>query len=416
MSKKYGVQGDESEVDGRNFNQGNKDISNDRNSEESFNLDEDESTRDNNGDKNDEEKFRQINSKVIVSQKLECDGEEEGVNKDETVILEQTQDITNNTQSGSIHKTVETHRTSTRNKKTPSIRGNDFFMVNKVYSLENDTNTNKLTNSKNLFKIFHQNIRGLKSKVDELSNSLFPDYPNIMCLTEHHLKDYEIDNLPIHQFKLGSKFCIHKFKNGGVCILVHEDLDFFSISLDKYCKEKDIEVCAVRLKITPIQFIILAIYRSPSGNFTNFLKNRDSILNTWYNNKIKFVICGDININYLENCKKRQQLDALLQTYNLIGTVSYPTRESKTSTAATDNICITRTKNYIINPHVNGLSDHVAQIIMIENTVLTKQIDNITTKRDINDQSILEFQLLLSHENWEEIFMEDDANRMMLTG
>ena len=31
-------------------------------------------------------------------------------------------------------------------------------------------------------------------------------------------------------------------------------------------------------------------------------------------------------------------------------------------------------------------------------------------KRVINDQSILEFQLLLSHENWEDIFMEDDAN------
>jgi len=75
MSEKYGVQGDESEVDGRNSNQGNKDISNDRNSEERFNLDEDKSTRDNNGDNN-EEKFRQINSKVIVSQELECDGEE----------------------------------------------------------------------------------------------------------------------------------------------------------------------------------------------------------------------------------------------------------------------------------------------------------------------------------------------------
>jgi len=147
-----------------------------------------------------------------------------------------------------------------------------------------------------------------------------------MCLTEHHLKDYEIDNLPIDQFKLGSKFCRHEFKNGGVCIFVHEDIDFFSISLDKYCKEKDIEVCVVRLKIILIQLIILAIYRSPSG-----------------------------------------------------------------------------------------LSDHEVQIIIIENIVFTKQINNITTKRDINDQSIVEFQLLLSHENWEEIFMEDDANRMMPT-
>jgi len=59
------------------------------------------------------------------------------------------------------------------------------------------------------------------------------------------------------------------------------------------------EVCAVRLKITPMQLIILAIYRCPSGNFTNFLKNLDSILNTWYSSKIEFVICGDINISYL---------------------------------------------------------------------------------------------------------------------
>ena len=145
-----------------------------------------------------------------------------------------------------------------------------IFYGEEVIQLGKWTNTINLTNSKNLFKIFHQNIRGLKSKVDELSNSLFPDYPNIMCLTEHHLKDYEIDNLPIHQFKLGSKFCIHKFKNGGVCILVHEDLDFFSILLDKHCNEK---ACALRLKITLIQLIILAIYRSPSGNFTNFLRN-----------------------------------------------------------------------------------------------------------------------------------------------
>jgi len=124
------------------------------------------------------------------------------------------------------------------------------------------------------------------------------------------------------------------------------------------------------------------------------------------------VICGDIDINYLENCNKRQQLDALLQTYNLIGTVSFPTCKSKASSTAIDNIFITRTKNYIINPRINGLSNHEAQTIMIENTVLTNQTNKIITKRDINDQSILEFQLLLSHENWEDIhvFMEDDAN------
>jgi len=85
------------------------------------------------------------------------------------------------------------------------------------------------------------------------------------------------------------------------------------------------------------------------------------------------VICCDININYLENCNKRQQLDALLQTYNVIGTVSFPTCKSKASTTPIDNIFITRTKNYNVNPHINGPSDHEAQIITVEYMVPTKQ-------------------------------------------
>jgi len=116
-----------------------------------------------------------------------------------------------------------------------------------------------------------------------------------------------------------------------------------------------------------------------------FLKNLDSVLNTWYSNKTEFVICGDININYLENCKKRQQLDALLQTYNLIGTVSFPMRKTDASPTAIENIFVARTKNYTIDPFINGLSDHVVQILVTENTVLTKQRNNITTRRDIND-------------------------------
>ena len=93
-----------------------------------------------------------------------------------------------------------------------------------------------------------------------------------------------------------------------------------------------------------------------------------------------------------------------------MGTVSFPTRKTNASATATDNIFIARTKSFTIYPFINGLSDHEAQILVIENIVLTKQRNNITTKRDTNDQSMLEFQLLLSHENWEEIFMADDAN------
>jgi len=54
---------------------------------------------------------------VIVSQKLQCEGEKKGANKDKTVILEQTQGITENTQFESVDKSAGNWRTSTRNQK-----------------------------------------------------------------------------------------------------------------------------------------------------------------------------------------------------------------------------------------------------------------------------------------------------------
>jgi hypothetical protein len=42
-----------------------------------------------------------------------------GVNRVETVIVEQTQDVADNKRSESLNKTVENRRISTRNKKNP---------------------------------------------------------------------------------------------------------------------------------------------------------------------------------------------------------------------------------------------------------------------------------------------------------
>ena len=63
---------------------------------------------------------------MSVAHELECFDEEEDSNKDGIVIWEQAQDIEDNTQPGNVDKTTEAQRTSTRNKKTPSIRGNAF--------------------------------------------------------------------------------------------------------------------------------------------------------------------------------------------------------------------------------------------------------------------------------------------------
>jgi len=57
----------------------------------------------------------------------------------------------------------------------------------------------------------------------------------------------------------------------------------------------------------------------------NFLHTLDSILN-FLHNTIEIIICGDFNINHLNENDKKSKLDNLLLSYNLYSTVNFPTR------------------------------------------------------------------------------------------
>jgi hypothetical protein len=60
------------------------------------------------------------------------------------------------------------------------------------------------------FKIVHQNIRELRGKINELKISFLNEEPNVICLTEHHLTDCEMDASNIPKYKLGARYCRKK--------------------------------------------------------------------------------------------------------------------------------------------------------------------------------------------------------------
>ena len=68
----------------------------------------------------------------------------------------------------------------------------------------------------------------------------------------------------------------------------------------------------MKLHISSFVLCILCIYRPPTGNFSYFLSFLGSILNQLYTNYIIILICGDININYLDNTYNKFQLDSLI--------------------------------------------------------------------------------------------------------
>jgi exonuclease III len=151
--------------------------------------------------------------------------------------------------------------------------------------------------------ICHQNIRGLKGKINEFLLSLSAEVPHLIYFTEqHHLKDYELVDTHIPKYKLGANCCRKNLKQDGICIYVRESLTFTNINLLKYNKEQDI--ATIQLNIQKRKVIIVCICRAPCGNFECFLNKLEIILNSLHKRNSEFIVCGDININYLESNNK----------------------------------------------------------------------------------------------------------------
>jgi exonuclease III len=284
--------------------------------------------------------------------------------------------------------------------------------ANETFPIQRHVVTNKNVDINNPFMIFHQNVRGLKVKTNELMLQLLTEAPHLICLTEHHLKNYELDVTPISKYKLGANYCRKNLKNGGVCIYIQENLKYTNINLQKHCKEQDMEISAVQLKPNKKNTVMLCVYSAPSGDFDYFLNKFDNILDSLHNYKTELIICGNININYLDNNNKKKQLDYLLGTYNLIGIVYFPTRTTNNSATLIDNIFIDNMRNYSIKPCINGLYDYNAQLITLSNFSLPISISEPTYIRNINKNTIAEFQLQLSWEQWDNIFGNNNVNYM----
>jgi hypothetical protein len=75
-----------------------------------------------------------------------------------------------------------------------------------VHFTESDK-VNKLPNIKKSLKIYHQNICGVRYKINELLSLLYPDFPHILCIIEHHLSYTELSTIVSGNYKLGAFYC-----------------------------------------------------------------------------------------------------------------------------------------------------------------------------------------------------------------
>ena len=158
-------------------------------------------------------------------------------------------------------------------------------------------------------------------------------------------------------------------------IFVHNSLSYTTINLNKIGNDYDFEACAIKLMVSTNIYHILCIYRPPAGNFTTSLLHLESAITQLYSNIKNLIICGDINVNYLQDSRNKSLLNSLLASFNLHSAVNFPTRINSKSSTIIDNASFDKLKNpdYSIIPISNGLSDHDAQIILLHDTELPRQ-------------------------------------------
>jgi hypothetical protein len=83
-------------------------------------------------------------------------------------------------------------------------------------------------------------------------------------------------------------------------------------------------------------------------------------------NKTKIFVCGDFNVNCIENSHKKTKLDDILGSFNLRTIITFPPRIAPDSFSVIDNIFIDEHQfsSYEIISVSIGLSDHEVQLFI----------------------------------------------------
>jgi hypothetical protein len=157
---------------------------------------------------------------------------------------------------------------------------------------------------------------------------------------------------------VASSFSRQKSIRGGSLLLVNKDIkckerkDIVSLSV-----ERSIELSCAELD----RFIVICVYRPPSADFRIFESIMEDALNRVFNSHKCIIVCGDFNINLLDDSNTSSCLLHLFRSFNLVNLFCEPTRITETSATCIDNIFCT--KSPVGTNVFNKLgSDHCGQI------------------------------------------------------
>ena len=246
------------------------------------------------------------------------------------------------------------------------------------------------------FKIFHLNIRSFSANVLQLDHflSLINHKIDIIILSEAWINNVEAYKslFPDYEIQYSNK----TNKAGGVIVLTYRNnIKIFDTRIN-FLDEADSISLLFSYKSQNSQSLI-ALYRSPSSNFWNFMNSLNEAVKADKNNL--YLLAGDFNVDmnsYTTDPKSENLYDTLLE-YGLIPVIKTPTRP-KSSTVIDQMFFAqnkTRAQDITSGNILANLTDHNIHYAYIANRpILNKNDQPINHKKiffkELNQKKFVE--------------------------
>ena len=288
----------------------------------------------------------------------------------------------------------------------------EFDQCDYVYLL-NDVDIDDLV-------VLQLNIRGLYTKLTNLShllsNCIVNRKPDVVLLSETWLTPMSPPVcVPGYDF---IHRCRQKKKGGGVGILVSKNIRYHECRNISSCVTEN-EAITIEIELrSKTNCIVSSMYRLPNIDIEIFQSCYNSLLCKMKRRKPKAIVIGlDHNLDFLK-AANLSGTERFIQTnleFNLMPTITRPTRITKSSATLIDNIFVSQTLcgNYFSSILVDDISDHLPSICIIKSLKSVKNKSIQIKSRDTRLRNITALQNHLSKYDWQTLLREKDVSAAM---
>ena len=160
------------------------------------------------------------------------------------------------------------------------------------------------------------------------------------------------------------------------------------------------------------------MYRPPNADIDCFQSCYNSLLCAMKKLRPKTIIVGlDHNLDFLKS-STHSGTNQFIQhnlDFNLIPTITRPTRITKTSATLIDNIIVSQSLcgNYLSSVLIDDISDHMPSACVIKSLLGAKKDPVTITARDTRIRNLTALKNHLQMYNWETVLVDNDVNNCM---